>query len=151
LVITVSIWASPPPPIALRSMSTVLASVPVRSLTVDGVGAAGGVEADALDVVEVEHDVGDVAGEAHVPAVGGDVDRLVGAAAVEVEQVVSGLSLDDVAPVAGIPLEAVVAVAQRGPVVAVASGHDVVAGAAEKGLRSGAAEQRVCAGAAVDG
>ena len=74
-----------PPPTAWRSMSTVLASVPVRSSTVS-VGAAEGAEADPLDVVEVHDDVGDVAGEAHAWAVGGDVDLLADVAAVEVQR-----------------------------------------------------------------
>ena len=84
-------------------MSTSTASVPERSCTSDVVVAAVRVESDDLDVVEVHGDVGDVAGEAHALAVGGDVDVLVGVGAVEVERIGAGLALDDVAAVARRP------------------------------------------------
>ena len=111
--ITVSGWPSPPPPTAARSASTVLASVPVRSLTAIVSAPPRARTADALDVVEVHDDVGDVAGEAHARAVGGDLDVLADVAAVEVEQVVAALALDGVVAVAGVPLEAVVAAAEE--------------------------------------
>ena len=79
LTITVSAWPSPavPPIVPARSMLTSVTSVPLRSLTVDGVGAAERVELDALDVVQVHDDVADVAGEPHPLAVGRDVEDLV--------------------------------------------------------------------------
>ena len=111
--VTVSGCASPPPPNAVRSTSTVVASVPARSLTMIVSAPPSALEADRLDVVEVHHDVGDVAEEADAAAVGGDVDRLADVAADEVERRRCRLAVDDVAAVAGVPLEAVVAVAQQ--------------------------------------
>ena len=70
-------------------------------------------------------------------------------AAVEVERVVAGLALDDVVDVAGIPLEAVVAVAQERAVGALVAVDEVVAGAAVEEVVAVAAEQRVVAVAAV--
>ena len=84
----------------------------------DRVGAAERVEVDPLDVIEVHDDVADVAGEAHAPAVGRDVEVLVAVAAVEQQRVGAVLALDRVAAVAGIPLEDVVAGAEEGGVVA---------------------------------
>src|SRR5262249_6996385 len=75
----------------------------------DGVRAAQGVEVDPLDAVEVHHDTGDAGAEADARAVGGDVDPLADIRAVEEHRVGAGLSLDDVAAVAGIPDERVVA------------------------------------------
>ncbi len=115
-----------------------------------GVGAAQRAKRNGLDVVEVHDDVGDVAGEAHPPAVGGDVDDLVDVRAVELELVGPGLALDRVAAVAGIPLERVVAGAEEGDVVALLAVDEVVAVAAEQRVGAVAAEDGVVAGAAVD-
>ena len=150
LTVTVSGWASPTPPTAFRSSATVVASVPVEVVDGDRVGAAERVEADALDVVEVQRDVRDVTREPNVRPVCGDADLLADVGAEEVEQVDAPLTLDGVAVVAGVPGEAVVAVTAQYPVVAVAAGHDVIALAAEERLRSRAAEQRVGSVAAVD-
>ena len=84
-------------------------------------------------------------------AVGGDVDLLADVGAVEVERVAAALAVDGVAAVARVPLEAVVAGAQRRRVGADVAVDEVVAGAADEGLGAGAADQRVVAGAAVDG
>ena len=71
-----------------------------------------------LDVVEIHRDVGDIAGQPGVPAVGRDVDVLVDVGAVEQEGVVTRLPVDRVAAVAGIPDERVVAGTEQGHVVA---------------------------------
>ena len=117
----------------------------------DIVGAAQGVELDVLDAVEVHGDVGDVAGEPHPAAVGRDVDVLGDVGAVEQQRVGAGLALDDVAAVARVPDEGVVAVAEQGHVVAAAADHGVVAVAADQQVVALAAGDGVVAGAAVDG
>ena len=61
------------------------------------------------------------------------------------------LALDDVAAVARIPLEDVVAGAEEGGVVALLAVDEVVAVAAEQQVDAVAAEDGVVAGAAVDG
>ncbi len=73
------------------------------------------------------------------------------ARAVEEHRVGAVLALDDVAAVARIPLEDVVAGAQEGDVVALLAVDEVVAVAAEQQVDAVAAEDRVVAGAAVDG
>ncbi len=55
---------------------------------------------------------------------------LVDVGAVEHERIVAALAFHDVAAVAGVPDELVVAVAEKGDVIAAAAGDDVVAGAA---------------------
>ena len=84
-------------------------------------------------------------------AVGGGVEDLVAAAAVEQHRVGAVLALDDVAAVARIPLEDVVAGAEEGDVVALVAVDEVVAVAAEQEVDAVAAEDRVVAGPAVDG
>ena len=121
---------------------------------VDGgrVGAAERVEVDRLDVVEVHHDVAEVAREA---ARGRRWRRpsKISAPALPLKsmRVVAGLAFDDVAAVAGVPLEDVVAGAEEGGVVALLAVDEVVAVAAEQQVDAVAAEQRVVARAAVDG
>ena len=63
----------------------------------------------------------------------------------------SVLALDDVAAVAGIPLEGVVAGAEEGDVVALLAVDEVVVDAAEQHVGTVAAEDRVVACTAVDG
>ena len=94
---------------------------------------------------EVHRDVGDVAGEAHARAVGGDVDVLVDVGAVEQHRVGAGLALDDVAAVARVPDERVVAGAQQRHVVAAAADDDVVAVAADEDVGAVAAGDGVVA------
>ena len=84
----------------------------------DGVRAALGVDVDGLDVVEIHRDVGDIAGQPGVPAVGRDVDVLVDVGAVEHEGVGARLAIDRVAAVARVPDERVVARPEQGRVVA---------------------------------
>ena len=84
-------------------------------------------------------------------AVGGDVDFSLHVGAVEDHRVAAGLALDDVAAVAGVPLERVVAGAEEADVVALLAVDEVVAVAAEQHVGAVAAEERVVAGAAVDG
>src|SRR5262249_25830695 len=70
----------------------------------DAVGAAQGIELDALDAVEVHGDAADVAGQPRALAVGRDVHALIDVGAVEHERIGAGLALHDVPPVARIPL-----------------------------------------------
>ena len=67
------------------------------------VGAAEGLEVDALDVVQVHHDVAEVAEEPHPSAVRRDVEVLRAVGAVEQHRVGAVLALDDVAAVARDP------------------------------------------------
>ncbi len=71
---------------------------------------------------------------------------LVGVGAVEQQLVDPGLPFDDVVAVARLPLERVVAGAEKGDVVAVVAEHEVVAVAAEKRVGALAGEDRVVAG-----
>ena len=116
----------------------------------DDVGAAEGAEVDALDAAGVHRDRGDVAGEAQAAPVGREVDLLADVGAVEPHRVGSGLALDRVAAVAGIPLERVVAGAHRRRVVAAVAVDRVVVIAAEQRLRAGPAAQRVLSVLAVE-
>ena len=117
LTVTVSAAPSPMPVPGWpeRSMSTCFDVGAGQVVDRDVVGAAQGVELDLLDAVEIHGDVGDVAGEAHAPAVGRDVDLLVDVGAVEQQRVVAVLALDRVAAVAGVPHERVVAGAELAP------------------------------------
>ena len=67
------------------------------------------VEVDRLDIVEIHHDVAEVAGEQHARAVRGDLEDFASGAAVEQHRVSAVLTFDGVAAVARIPLEGVVA------------------------------------------
>ena len=117
----------------------------------DGVRAAEGVQVDGLDVVEIHHDVADVASEAQPRAVGRGVEVLADVAAVEQHRVGAVLALDRVAAVAGIPLERVVAGSEQCGVVALVAVDEVVAVAAEQEVGAVAAEERVVARTPVDG
>ena len=85
------------------------------------------------------------------PPLADDVEDLGGAVAVEQHRVGAVLAFDGVAAVARIPLEGVVAGAEKGHVVALLAVDEVVAVAAEQEVDSVAAEDRVVAGTAVDG
>ena len=67
------------------------------------------------------------------------------------QRIGAGLTLDDIAAVAGVPDEGVVAVAEEGRVVAATADHGVVAVTAEQHVVALAAGDGVVAGAAVDG
>ena len=123
---------------------------PAQVVDGDGVDAAQRIDVDALDVVEVHDDVAEIAGEADASAVGRDLEDFSPAAAVEEQRVGAVLALDDVAAVAGIPLEDVVAGAEEGGVVALLAVDEIVAVAAEEDVDAVAAENGVVAGAAVD-
>ena len=84
-------------------------------------------------------------------AVGRHLEALVDVRAVEHHRVRAVLALDDVAAVARIPLEDVVAGAEERGVVALLAVDEVVAVAAEQLVGAVAAEDRVVARAAVDG
>ena len=116
----------------------------------DVVGAAERAEFDALDIVQVHRDVGDVADEQRASAVRHDVDVLGRVRAEEQQRVGAVLALDRVVAVARIPLEHVVAGAEQRDVVAVVAEHEVVAVAAEDRVGALAAEHGVVAGAAVE-
>ena len=73
---------------------------------------------DVLDAVEVHGDVADIAEQPHAAAIGRDVHVLVDVGAVEHQRIGAGLALDDVAAVARVPDERVVAVAEQRDVVA---------------------------------
>ena len=87
----------------------------------DQVGAAERGEVDLFDAVGVHRDVGDVAEEAQPASVRGQVDLLADVGAVELHRVGAVLAFDDVAAVAGVPDERVVAGAEEGGVVAAAA------------------------------
>ena len=147
LTVTVSTAPSPPPALLARSTWTpALDSVgPAEIVDHDVVDAAQCLESDQLDVVEVHGDIGDVADEAHAPAVGRDVDVLGDVGAVEVEPVQAVLALDGVVAVARIPLEDVVAGAEESDVVARAAVDDIVTAATVKRVGAGQSEQDVSA------
>src|SRR4029450_12948723 len=85
---------------------------PAQVVDREQVSAASQVDVRCFHAVQVHDDGRDVARQSHATGVGEHVDLLGDVAAVEVERVGSGLPLDDVARVAGVPLEVVVAVAQ---------------------------------------
>src|SRR5262249_46514566 len=117
----------------------------------DIVGTAQGVNLDVLDTVEVHGDGADVAGEAH-PLTGGlDVELLVDVRAIEHERIDAIRALDDVAAVARVPDEQVVAGAEKGRVVAATADHSVVAVAAQQKIGALTSDDGVVAGAAVEG
>ncbi len=116
----------------------------------DAVGAAERVDGERLEVVHVHHDGADVARQQRARAVGRQLVDLVGGAAVEQQRVGARLALDDVAAVAGIPVEDVVARAEEGDVVALLPVDEVVALAAEQRVAAVAREDRVVARTAVE-
>ena len=117
----------------------------------DRVGAAQGVEREHLHVVGVHDDVAEVAGEQQPAAVGRGGEDLGAGGAVEAQRVGAVLALDDVAAVARIPDERVVAGPQEAGVGALVAVDRVVAGPADQGVGAVAAVDRVVAVAAVEG
>ena len=116
----------------------------------DVVGTAPGVELDGLDPVHVHGHVADVTEEAHARAIRGDVDVLVDVGAVEQQRVGPGLTFHDVAAIARVPYEGVVARAQQRQIVAAAAGDQIVAVAAQQNVGTVAAGNRVIARAAIE-
>ena len=112
---------------------------------VDGgeVGAAEGVEVDPLDAGGVHRDGALSAEEPETLAVRRQVDLLAAACAVEEHRVGAVLTFDDVAAVAGIPDEGVIAGAHQARVGAAVAVDHVVAVAADQALGSGASTQNV--------
>ena len=94
--------------------------------------AAQRIVAHCLDVVEVHHDRADVAQEPGASADRIDGYVLAGIRAVEQQLVGIGLAFDGVAAVARIPLEDVVAGAEKGRVGALVAVDEIVAVAAEQ-------------------
>ena len=150
--VTLSNWPSAVPPVAARSIATPQLDVGAREVVdPDVVGAALGLELDQLDVVDVHRDVADVAGEAARARRWPRSSKFSAVLAPLNEQRIdAGLALDDVAAVAGIPLEDVVAGAEEGDVVALVAVDEIVAVAAEEGVDAVAAENGVVASTAVD-
>ena len=116
----------------------------------DGVGAAEGVEVDGLDAGGVHRDVAGVAEEPEPASVGGDVDLFRRGGAVEDHRVVAVLALDDVAAVARIPHERIVAGAHQCLIGAPVAVDRVAAAGADQRLRSGATGQGVVPVATVE-
>ena len=116
----------------------------------DGVEAAEGLHVDRLDAGGVHRDRADVAGEAKPAAVCGQVELLADVGAVEEHGVGAVLALDDVAAVAGIPLEGVVACSHQRHVGAAVAVDEVVAVAAYQRLSAGATGERVVVFSAVE-
>ncbi len=127
---------------------------PGRVVEDHAVGTAERLDVDDLDVVQVHRDVGGVAEEPDSLAVGRDVEVLGRAGPDEQERVgaVVGavLPLDEVAAVARVPAERVVAGSEEAAVVAAVAVDRVVTLAAEQQLGAVAAVDRVVPGAAVD-
>src|SRR3954471_11985355 len=115
------------------------------------VGAAQGLERNALDIVEVHGDGGDVAGQHCMAAIGGDGDILADVGAVELQRVEAVASVDDIAAVARVPDKRVIAGAEQRVVVAAPADDEVVTIAADQRVVSVAAGDAVVAGTAVDG
>src|SRR5262245_49309321 len=116
----------------------------------DGVGAARALELDTLDAIEVHGDVALGAGKCRPAAIGRNGGGLINAGATEVERVETASTLNDVAAVALIPDEQVIAGAQQRHVAAAASGDRVVAGATGQQVVAVAARNVVIAAATVD-
>ena len=116
----------------------------------DDVGPAESVEIDPLEAREIHRHVSDVTGKPDMRPVRGNRDVLGDSRAVEAQGVGAGLAVDDVAPVAGIPDERVVARTEKGVITTAVPVHQVVPGAAEQRLRSGSADERVVSGSAVE-
>src|SRR5204862_4125482 len=83
-------------------------------------------------------------------AIGRDVNVFGDIRAVENQRIGAGLTFDDIAAVARIPDEGIVAVAERSGVVAAPAGDGVVAVAADQDVIAVAAGDGVVSGAAVD-
>src|ERR1700738_720826 len=116
----------------------------------DVVGTAAGVELDVLYAVQIHGDVGNVAGEFHVPMVGRDADVLVDIRAVEQERVDAGTAIDHVVAVTRIPDEGVVAGTELRGVAAAPTSDEIVAVAADQRVVDVTAGDRVVAAAPVE-
>ena len=116
----------------------------------DRVRAAERPQREPLDPVQVHGDPGDVARERAHGSRSQDLHVLGDVGAVEGERVGTALALDDVAAVARVPLERVVARAEQRGVGAAVAVDEVVAAAADQRVRAVAAEQGVVAVAAVE-
>ena len=108
-------------PAAARSMLTLLTSVPVRSLTVMVSAPPSASKSIVSTPLTSIVTLATSREKRSALAVGRDVDVLGDVGAVELQRVGAGLALDDVAAVARVPDERVVAGAEEGNVVAVAA------------------------------
>jgi hypothetical protein len=100
-------------------------------------------ELDALDSVEIHVDRRDVARHPQPAALGGQLEVLADVGAVEDQQVLAGVALDDVALVPGFQAMVSSPSPMKTTVGATAGGDHVVAGAAVEGLGTDAAGDRV--------
>jgi hypothetical protein len=116
----------------------------------DDVGAAESVEVDPLDAGGVHRDVAGVTEELEAASVRRHIDLLGCRGTVEHHRVGTGLALDDVAAVTGIPDKGVIAGAQPGQVVAPVAVDRILPVPAKKRLDALAAGDRVVPSAAVD-
>src|SRR6185295_11043798 len=116
-----------PGPDARREVDINLRNVGIAQvIDGEGVGAPEGPELNVLDIVEIHADAGNIAGEQRVPAFGGDVDDFVDIRAIEQERIGIIAAVDDIAAVARIPDEGIVAGAKLRIVVAATAGDGVV-------------------------
>ena len=119
LTMTVSAWPSPVLPPGARKIEVHVGDAGAGEVVDgDGVGAAQSGDVDLFDAVDVHRDAADVAGQPQPAAIGREVDVFVDVGAVEQHRVDAALTFDDVAAVAGVPHERVVAGAQERRVVA---------------------------------
>src|SRR6185295_4251782 len=99
-----------PGPAARREVDINLRNVGIAQvIDGDGVGAPESHELNVLDIVEIHADAGNIAGEQRVPALGGDVDGFVDIRTIEQERIGIIAAVDDIAAVARIPDEGIVA------------------------------------------
>src|SRR5262249_31578868 len=116
---------------------------------VDQVSATQGVQVNSFDIVEVHHDVADVAREPHALAVGRHIELRGDVGAGEEPLIRAVAALDGIAAVARIPLERVVAGAEENRVVPLIAVDEVVAVTAQQSIVAVASENRVVSGPAV--
>src|SRR5262249_34915698 len=89
------------------------------------VGAGKGPEVDGFDIVGIHRDVGHVAEERGMRTIRRDRDVLGDIGAIELQYVAAPLAVNDIAAVARVPGEHVIAVAQQSRVVPGAAGHEI--------------------------
>src|SRR5215472_15079718 len=114
------------------------------------VGAAKGLELNALDAIEVHRDIGDVAEERRVGAIGRDGDIFDDVGTAKVERIEAAPAIDDIAAVAWIPDEDIIAGAEKRKVGALSARDDIITGAADQQVGALAADNGIVAGAAID-
>src|SRR5262249_27405471 len=117
----------------------------------DRIGAAERGDVDLLDPVDVHGHKADVAEQPQPAAVGRQVNVLIGSGAFDLQRIGATLAFDDIAAVARVPIERIVAGAHEGHVVAAATDDGVIAVAADQHVGAVAAGDAVVACASVNG